>query len=516
MRALAFGIAALVACGDNVTVVPDAPATAPPLRNAVALPDDELAERAFAELAACARCHGLTKPTLRAWRGLTDDALATCFTDPTVATPASARATIACLRAMPGGDFATKRLGVFASAVRLPWFAYLFEVAGEPIDELVDQVAMPRGDDRPSFGQAQFDLVAEWFVRGLPELDRVVVDPPPPATCVAAIAPAVGAHVTAMATLGWAALNAQRGLAMHDVSGAPALPAWGASVRVLRALPYVTSFWTRSSADGRFVAHGVASVPGSYVVDLQRDATIAIDADYDPAFFPDHAGFAFHGGPRNTCAIGVLTSNPPAIAMTEPGCRAISSLGLYESLGASPTDYVAVDSLFVSDDGGKLPTVADPATAFPSTSTLSILPMTFDGSQFVPGTPRAIATPFEGDAVVAPSGRIVITRLSGPDDRQLGFVLRTIDGVELARYCATGGKPAFTFDERYVVFHRYRGDAAADVYLLELATGIEQRITTLPAGHYALFPHARSDGWIYAVVRAPDGERLIASDAAHL
>jgi len=36
----------------------------------------------------------------------------------------------------------------------------------------------------------------------------------------------------------------------------------------------------------------------------------------------------------------------------------------------------------------------------------------------------------------------------------------------------------------------------------------------MPANTRALFPHFRSDGWIYFTVKAADGEYLAATDAA--
>jgi hypothetical protein len=114
----------------------------------------------------------------------------------------------------------------------------------------------------------------------------------------------------------------------------------------------------------------------------------------------------------------------------------------------------------------------------------------------------------------------------------------TANAPELARYCVTGGKPAFSYDERFAVFHRYvtADDAvdlgfasaadpgfapylargAANAFLLDLATGAVRRITNLGPGQYAVSPHFRSDGWIYLDVRDPaaDREYVIASDAA--
>jgi hypothetical protein len=47
------------------------------------------------------------------------------------------------------------------------------------------------------------------------------------------------------------------------------------------------------------------------------------------------------------------------------------------------------------------------------------------------------------------------------------------------------------------------------------AAGQSRRITHTAPGQYALFPHFRSDGWIYFVVRTIQGdEYFVASDAA--
>lgn len=577
-------VVAVVGCGDNRTV-PDAGLEVPVFRNPVALDDDALAREALqilgadvpgAAKGACDACHGLTASRLRVWSTLSDAALATCLTDLAVTSPESARAMIDCTRAMPAlatSDFESRKLGIFSIAARLPWFAYVFEVAygsEAPAQLAAFQAlaAMPR-EGAFEVTQAQFDVVAEWFVRGVPALEATLVSEPPPSTCVPAISAAVATHVAAMATEGWRALNLQNQLAMFGCGAAvdprdclqtvplavdqPFGAGWEVAgrgrLRVLANVDYTTSYWTRSSADGRFVAHGVANVPGSIVRDLQRDVAIPIDALYDPAFFPDHSGFAFQGGPRNTCPISVLTSNPTTVAMTEPGCRAIAEIGLYQQLAArAGADHVALDALFVSDDGGKLPTLSDPPASFVGSAAAELTPLIFDGTSFVPRATVEVATPFEGDTVLSPSARLTIARLAGPDDRQLGYVLReviatfdgsssAIDAPEIARYCMTGGKPAFSYDERWIVFHHYLGPAdaielgfagagdpgfapylsagASNLYVMELETGVTLRITNMAPGQYALFPHVRSDGWIYAQVRDAGAGReyTIASDA---
>jgi hypothetical protein len=101
-----------------------------------------------------------------------------------------------------------------------------------------------------------------------------------------------------------------------------------------------------------------------------------------------------------------------------------------------------------------------------------------------------------------------------------------------------GAKPNFSFDERFMVTHHYVTDAdavelgfsgasdpgfqayrdkgASNLYLIDLTTGARTRITGMKPGQYALYPHFRSDGWIYFLVRTPGdaGERIVASDAA--
>ncbi|MDX2086428.1 MAG: hypothetical protein SFX73_01205 [Kofleriaceae bacterium] len=585
----ALVLAVVLGCGDkpapvepDATHTPDAPdidsRVLPVFRHPVTTPDAELAVQALEVLERCNGCHGVTKQKLRYWRALSDTALSACFTDLSVSSAQSALGMLDCMRAMPGtstSDFSTKKLGVFATAARLPWFDYTFWMAygdASPAElaSFQDHVAMPK-EGIPALTQAEFDLVAEWFVRGLPRLDQTLVTDPPPSTCENGISSEVATHVAAMATQGWSVVNRTNQMAMFGcgtatdprdclqelqlASSRPFGVGWDVPdmghLRVLREATYATAYWTRSSPDGRFVGHGVANVQGSYVVDLQRDAVIPIAADYDPAFFPDNSGFVFQGGTRNTCPISVLTSNPASVSMNEPGCRQISRIGLYQHLGQmlGGGDYFALDNQFESDDGGKQPTLKDPDAPFGSMAYSSFTPLIFDGTTYQSKQSITIQTPFEGDTVLSHSSRLTLARVSGPDDRQLGYVLRkviatpqgtnyAITAPEIARYCISGGKPGFSFDERYVAFHHYITGAdavdlgftgasdpafapylsqgAANIYLLELATGTVHRITNMQPGQYALFPHFRSDGWLYAQVRdaVAEHEYTVASDAA--
>jgi hypothetical protein len=174
--------------------------------------------------------------------------------------------------------------------------------------------------------------------------------------------------------------------------------------------------------------------------------------------------------------------------------------------------------------------------------------MIFDGTHWTgkPGVTQAV--PFEGDSVLSPSTKLVVSRF-GNETGQLGYVLRRVDATpsggsytisapEIGRYCLKGAKPAISFDEKYMVVHHYVGPAdyaeygfasasdpafqamltqgTSNIFLLDLTSGAVTRITNMHAGQYALYPHFRSDGWIYFLVRDKNTnhEYAVASDAA--
>jgi hypothetical protein len=565
------------AAGDDGSTQPDA-VPAPPFRNPVGLPDDELALEALKILGAnvpgadtrCNGCHPLTRSHIRYWRTLSDTSLADCLTDLAVSSSSSAHQMVDCFRtdpSNPSANFNTPKIGVFASAARLPWFQHLFAQAypgsTAEYDAFVMRVGMPPGaSPNAPMTQPQFDIVAEWFIRGTPMLDQTLPEDPPPTTCFPNISPAVAAHVAEQATEGWRGYNAAASLNMYDCAGAtdprqcltnqPLASStsfgagWdvnGATNRILyQGTPgdgYSSAYWTRSSADGRFVGHGDGA-PGSSstVIDLQDDSLISIASLYDPGFFPDNSGFIFQGGSSNVCAQSVLVNAGASVSMTEPGCSSVNSVGLYEHPGGViGGDYFSVDGEFESDNGGHVVTLRDPAAWFGGDGDVDLVPMIWTGSQYQAKPQVSLDVPYQGDAVISPSSDLVLTRLSGPNDRQLGFVMfeltktpnatsYDVEMKEVARYCLTGGKPAFSYDERWLVYHHYisassdedaqelgfanaedpgyatyASRGAANVFLVEIATGARHRLTHMRPGQYALYPHFRSDGWIYYQVR---------------
>jgi len=104
--------------------------------------------------------------------------------------------------------------------------------------------------------------------------------------------------------------------------------------------------------------------------------------------------------------------------MTESACTRILGLEQYEALGRllGGGDFFGLDGQFIADDGGKVSTTEDPMAVFTSSSVLSFTPMMFDGTSFDEKIPVRIGVPFDDDAVLSPSGTLVVTRVSGPGD----------------------------------------------------------------------------------------------------
>ena len=570
---------------DAVDAPADAPVDAPidaPMppvfRNPVALDDVTLSQQAAALLGEgagknCDACHGLTRTRLRDWDTMTEAGESACLTDLAPTTAAGAMTIVTCLRDELDSLWHPGRIGIYATAAGLPWFEYVFRLAyGEaweaPFADFTDRVWMPRGD-RPAFTQGEFDIIAEWFARDLPNLDAVIPSDPVPPPCTTMITPAIAAHVAAMQTGGWRALNADDGILMFGCAGAATpqdclatfpsstVNTWsarwtsaapGQTIRILRELTYDSSFWTRSSADGRFVAHGGGSVGSSTVVDLFQQREIPANASYDPGFFPDNSGFIIQGGGAHFCRQSLLTSSPAQITFTEPECNNVGGVGLYQHLGAvRGGDYWTVHGQFSSDNGGIGVTGTDPGTGFSSSATNDLIPLVWDGNNYVPKPQIEISTPYEGDMEMSPSSKLLISRTSSAGGS--GFVVRELQATPngntydvqapiVARYCVRGGKPGFSYDERWLTYHHYvgandwqelgyasnsdpafvalRAQGAANTYVLDLLTGESRRVTTMGPGQYALFPHFRSDGWLYIQVRdrVRNREYIVASDVA--
>jgi hypothetical protein len=384
------------------------------------------------------------------------------------------------------------------------------------------------------------------------------------------ITSAVADHTMTMGTMGWAAHNRENGMLMYGCDtgaaaadclssvpeiddtniGATRSALTGQHLRHLYASTNASAYWTRISPDGRFVARG------THLHDLQRSAEVEAGptAEYDPAFFPDNSRFMYQPYGR-TCPLSVLTTGMPTnVTFHEIGCS-MSTVGLYEHLGVSldGSDYWATSAGAAAwDDGGHMPTTSDPPPNDPwdanAKTTLTLMANT--GTVFTNIAQVRLPTPYQGDGVISPSGTLLMTRVADVSGMNpLGYRLHRLNTsragsavmaslTPIANYCTIGAKPAFSLDERWVVFHHYvvdsdatelgftgptdpmfaayRTQGASNVYIMDLATGMRTRLTNMAPGQYALYPAFRSDGWIYFNVRTlgTSVEHVIASDAA--
>jgi hypothetical protein len=151
-------------------------------------------------------------------------------------------------------------------------------------------------------------------------------------------------------------------------------------------------------------------------------------------------------------------------------------------------------------------------------------PLVFSGTEWTQKPAVIVDSPFEGDSVLSPSGQMVISRVAGPEGVSVGFSIRRVDASpnaegtydistnELVTFlCGSGAKANISFDERWMVTHHYEDDTA-NLYVVDLTTGVKTKVTNMPAGTRALFPHFRSDGWIYFLITDGMQDRAAATD----
>jgi hypothetical protein len=533
--------------------------------------DLQLAKKAVALLAGtgakCNTCHTAGREDIRTWAADLRSVEASCLAPELALTPAER---VACLRkdpANPESPFIAAKLGLASAGAALPEFEAIFRGA-YPADQwesfylqFKEQAGMPAIG--PGFTADQYATVKRWALAGAPMLDAVL-DEPGAFACEPKTTPELAAHLATMKTDGWGAKLAAASTPMAGCGAATSAdqclatladltPTWGVSgtrqtLRQLRAISFRSSYWVRSSADGRFAAFGGSP---SRIIDLQaapEAAAVEVDAPYDPGFFPNNDGFSYAGtfaGGLRVCRQSVLLAafaapgGPRRITMTEPGCTRIIDT-VYQSVGAAldGSVFFMVTGAHTNDNGGS----NGPLTAsFGATAVTTVTPMYNDGTKYAPGPEVRTTIPHEGDQQMSPSNRLLITRF-GQRAGTAGFRIRAItptfggagsSGIpssvtlslkDLGTVCLAGGKPQLSFDERFMAVHQYVDAAAnpqglpaktSNIFVHDLKTGKTVQVTKLPAGHKALYPHFRADGWLYFLVRdSASKETLVASDVA--
>ncbi|MEO0605353.1 MAG: hypothetical protein AAF211_28240, partial [Myxococcota bacterium] len=425
----------VVPTADTAPLDPELP-PAPALRNPVTLDDEDLAYQSLilmghgplgAKGETCSECHSLNQGLIESWRTMSEQADTECFSRELV-NRSDAIAVVNCMRQKPDIEttpFQTPRLGIYSAAAHLDYFDHVFDSAfGDLSPEKADfgsRVAMPRPPLTP-WTQEEFDIVAEWFARGTPLVETLLPGAPGPGECVPNITPAVPAHIDRMEIEGWRGVNESNNLLMFGCNGAataqdclstyPEDAGWAhltdSTVRVLRTNGYSSSYWTRSSADGRFVGHGGgAGGNSSTVIDLATDAEIGADGLYDPAFFPDNSAFIWQATPVGTaiCRQNLLSSGVTSVSFQETECSSATQVGLYQHVGEAlgGGDFWTVNGAFVSDDGGHGPTLGNPRAFFDENQQITLTPMVYTGTEYEPKDRSTLTIPYEGDTVISRS-----------------------------------------------------------------------------------------------------------------
>lgn len=580
----------------------------------------------------CASCHGIGRTQLREWAETTMMTSWTCLASRTnngvdlgsgedegnpfpPPEPPSALDQINCLRTDsldPSSDFDLSRMGIYAAGAHTSYFTSLFRQA-YPNDQdyelqyskFVADVGMPMNASN-LMPEEDFQTVLQWTLQNMPLMERVLgLVGPPPTSCETNISDDLKVHIAQLEISGWQAKNLEQNIAMFgcegnpdprecfqqrdvlgrdlfpDVRDTPLGAEWtntapGAKFRILRFLNYGTSYWMRSSADGRFVGNGYSGPPprgsnsendpdfSGIISDLNPLLTpgaayrdILVAASFDPSFFPDNSGFMFQGTLTGTgiCHQSLLENlGTERIVFDEAECASSTQVSLYQAVGASLDggDYLAVSGPFNSDYGSGN---VDETPYWGEGGNISFTPFIHDGESFTPSPLQTLWTPYLGDWNISPSTKIVIGRMEGATDTgrsvHMGYRLQFVDkqptvdasGLEFAlrdaaTICLRGAKGKISFDERmYTTYHypdsqdwreygyqsaedpeflRRVAQGSADIYIVDLLTGRPKRITNMGPGQYAMFPHYRSDGWLYFMVwdKFLDRRFVAATDAS--
>ncbi len=328
------------------------------------------------------------------------------------------------------------------------------------------------------------------------------------------------------------------------------------TVRILRELTTPNSFWLRSSADGRFAATG-GGQSGAQAIDLQAtldgvSRDIGLKASYDPDFFPDNKAFMFQGGAK-FCSQSLLEkSSTTVVKFDEPECTGLTGHDgqLYQTVGQTVGDnslgdrFILYGNQHANDPGTSVG--KDTAATAGADSSIQIFAAVAIGNDADEGyktldeNPPKIPMPYRGDTMMGRSGTIIGSRVSGEGGASLGYSIEKLNKVRagnkyafttapLGRVCMQGNKANFSFDERFLATHHYNSPSeldpndvgfqqkgSSDIVVADFVTGEKKVVTKMGPGQFALYPHFRSDGWLYFLVVDKTARKyyVVASDWA--
>lgn len=329
-----------------------------------------------------------------------------------------------------------------------------------------------------------------------------------------------------------------------------------------------TSYWMRSSPDGRFVGNGGS---GAHIDDLEKRIRFDIETkSYDPGFFPDNSGWTFHGsgavfcsmstleaaaarGNRNTFEMGGVnwkrTTLDPKSAANKAFClndtgapsdsetSGSNTISTYQSIAAAENSKAYVVTGSHNTDPGS---VRSEQVSF--SGNLSVYELQNANGTFrrISAEPTKFDLPNEGDYSLTASGRYLVGRVAGQRNGsgpsvQLGYRLRSLSRMmsqganfsaavdpSMSSVClaGAGSKPMASLDERFLTFHQYTGtgnSGKADIFIIDLLNnGKVYQVTNVPAGYRALFPHFLANNMLYFLLHNNDSDDgvVVATDMA--
>lgn len=309
-------------------------------------------------------------------------------------------------------------------------------------------------------------------------------------------------------------------------------------IRELVKIDGGSAYWLRTSADGRFVAVGNGLI---YDLKVPGRQIRVEEASIDPAFSPGNDWYAWIGMicKQKPLYNEDLSTVGPDIADAQ--CNR-NSFNDYASIGYDARGgFLSFTNYSSTNYGSATGMDSYPGGDFATENRLTM--RRIDNFDL---TGEDVTYHFNGeeDYLLSPSGQLMVGRLVGEDDELRGYRVRMLypngstlnptDNEAISTICLRGEKPNISFDNRFVTFHHYTEsdfsggnqlqvqtqeqgatDRAANIFIYDLLMDKGYRVTNMPAGSSALFPHFRADGWLIFQVKSSNGEeRVMATDAA--
>lgn len=329
-----------------------------------------------------------------------------------------------------------------------------------------------------------------------------------------------------------------------DVLTNEVIAAPGLKVKILRKLDgrQTTSYWTRSSPDGRFVSTGNGQIEDLAVGGATPEGrTIEVlDGSIDPGYDPTNRYYVW---PGLICPMAPLydqTLTQAGRSIEASKCRDID-IGTYASFGSISGDRtIEVEGDNSNNAGWR----KKDAGVYPGDN--SVILKEVDAVQMTLGLRHRFKVTDEADFLLSPTGKVLVNRGLDSDSKQL-YRMRMVqdaegelgstpqdwyltDNSKAATICMRGEKPMTSFDNRFITFHHHADGSPQDVganvehsniFVYDMKYKRYIRVTQQADGSKAYFPHFRADGWLYfEVIKYPQTEgeditfELLASNAA--